>query len=37
MTIRQNRILWFGAIYGFSLAAFAVLAFLTRMLLRCML
>ena len=37
MTIRQNRILWFVAIYGFSLAAFAVLAFLTHMLLRCML
>ena len=36
MTIRQNRILWFVAIYGFSLTAFAVLAFLTRMLLRCM-
>jgi hypothetical protein len=36
MTIRQNRILWFVAIYGFSLAAFAVLACLTRMLLRCM-
>ena len=36
MTIRQNRILWFVAIYSLSLAAFAVLAFLTRMLLRCM-
>jgi hypothetical protein len=36
MTIRQNRILWFVAIYSFSLAAFAVLAFLTRMVLRCM-
>ena len=36
MTIRQNRIVWFVAIYSLSLAAFAVLAFLTRMLLRCM-
>jgi hypothetical protein len=36
MTIRQNRILWFVVIYGFSLAAFAVLAFLTRILLRFM-
>ena len=36
MTIRQNRILWFVAIYSCSLAAFAVLAFLTRVLLRCM-
>ena len=36
MTIRQNRILWFVGIYSFSLAAFAVLAFLMRMLLRCM-
>jgi hypothetical protein len=34
MSIRQHRILWFVAIYSFSLAAFALLALLTRMLLR---
>ena len=34
MTIRQRQILWFLAIYGLSVGAFAVLALLMRMLLR---
>jgi hypothetical protein len=34
MTIRNNRILWFFAIYSFSLTGFAVFALLMRTLLR---
>lgn len=34
MTTRQSRILWFLVIYGLSLAIFALLATLIRMLLR---
>ena len=35
MTIRRHRILWFFAVYGFSLIVFAVLMLLVRVLLRC--
>jgi len=34
MTIRHHRILWFFGIYGFSLAIFAALTILIRMLVR---
>jgi hypothetical protein len=34
MTTRQGRILWFLVIYGLSVATFALLALLTRTLLR---
>jgi hypothetical protein len=34
VTIRHHRILWFVAIYSFSLTAFALLALLMRTLLR---
>lgn len=34
MTVQHRRVLWFFAIYGFSLTGFAALALLVRMLLR---
>ena len=34
MTIRNHRILWFLAIYGLSLAGYAAIALLIRVLLR---
>ena len=34
MTIRHHRILWFFVIYGLSLAGFAGMALLIRVLLR---
>jgi len=34
MTTRQGQILWFLVIYGLSVATFALLALLTRMLLQ---
>ena len=34
MTTRQGQMLWFLVIYGLSVATFALLALLTRMLLR---
>jgi len=34
MTTRQSHILWFLLIYGLSVVTFALLALLTRMLLR---
>jgi hypothetical protein len=34
MTIRKRQVLWFFVIYGLSLSTFALLAMLTRVLLR---
>jgi len=34
VTTRQGQMLWFLLIYGLSMATFALLALLTRMLLR---
>ena len=34
MTIRQRQMFWFLALYGLSLAGFAILALLVRMLLQ---
>ncbi len=34
VTTRKRRLLWFFAIYGLSLCTFALLAVLTRVLLR---